>query len=189
MAKAKGQRTTYAKQPKVRTAEQEFQRGAVQHLRLSLRGAVVVHAANERTASKEQGMVPGYPDLLVHWRGLTFGVELKAEGNDLRDEQVECHEQLREAGVPVFTVWDLTQLAEVVGWAQWQAAGNHRREPCLVADAHRATRWQREHPAWTGQRTDGPAPDPPGPSRAWADPPGDGGDGDRKPKRKRRRPA
>ena len=99
-----GQTKTHQKAPQHRTPEEKFQREVVQALRLGLPGAVVVHAANERTASKEMGMVPGYPDLMVHWRGHTFGVECKAKGRKLRDEQVECAKRLHENYIAVIVV-------------------------------------------------------------------------------------
>ena len=101
-----GQTKTHQKAPKHRTPEEKFQREVVQALRLGLPGAVVVHAANERTASKEMGMVPGYPDLMVHWRGHTFGVECKAKGRKLRNDQIQCAHRLDANYIPVIVVED-----------------------------------------------------------------------------------
>ena len=120
MTKRKGQTRTLSKAPPPRTPEERFQRQVVAHLRIALPGAIVVHAANERTASREQGMVPGYPDLVVHWRGITFCVELKAGANRLRKSQNKTLAAIAEQGVDVFVLADgdpaaLTRLTE---WAK-----------------------------------------------------------------------
>ena len=103
MTKA-GQRRTFAKAPRKRTPEADWQREVVAFMRAALPGAVVAHAANERTASKEEGLFPGYPDLMIHYRGATTGLELKAGKNRLRVEQEAAHKALRKAGVHVFII-------------------------------------------------------------------------------------
>ena len=113
-----GQAKTMQKKPQRRTPEEDFQRRVVQHLRLALPGAVVAHAANERTASEELGRVRGYPDLMVHYRGTTTGLELKAKGRKRKPEQIECAKRLGMQGVSVWVVEDdgdpkvLARLAE-----------------------------------------------------------------------------
>lgn len=56
----------------------------------------------------------GIPDRLVHFRGTTFYVELKATGEQCSDLQIEMHKRLRSFGIQVYVLdtkitnyWDL----------------------------------------------------------------------------------
>ena len=103
MTKA-GQRRTFAKTPRRRSPEADWQREVVAFMRTAMPGAVVAHAANERTASKEEGLFPGYPDLMIHYQGVTVGIELKAGKNRLRTDQERAHAALLREGVQVLTL-------------------------------------------------------------------------------------
>lgn len=121
MAKRKGQVGTFAKSAPHATAEEIFQRDAVSFLRSSLPGAVVAHPANERTASKALGLVPGYPDLMVHWRGgFTFGIELKTGRNRLRKAQGATRSALADNGIAVIVLrsGDRKALEGIADWAR-----------------------------------------------------------------------
>ena len=118
MAKpAKGQTRTFAKSAKPMTPEDRFQAETVAFMRTALPGAVVAHAANERTASARLGRVDGYPDLIIHWRGITVGLELKAPGRKLRAAQSKCHRLMAKQGVQVWvasTPGDLRAIASAM---------------------------------------------------------------------------
>jgi hypothetical protein len=75
--------------------EDSIQKSVVQYLRGMLDGAIVHHSRNEGNRAGKKGMldgvrgkrigvVAGYPDLICHWRGLTFFVEVK------RPKQYRC---------------------------------------------------------------------------------------------------
>lgn len=71
------------------------------YLRIALPGAVIHHSANElelagdstskaiaQAKAKRKGMLPGWPDLEILYRGQFWAFEIKAPGGRLSDAQV-----------------------------------------------------------------------------------------------------
>lgn len=56
---------------------------------------------------KSMGLVPGFPDLLLIYRGVAFGMELKVVGNDLTETQRATHAALGRAGMDVRVIRSL----------------------------------------------------------------------------------
>jgi hypothetical protein len=59
--------------------------------------------AVEAAIFKSLGLIPGVPDLLLVYRGQTYGLELKAQGGRLSPTQIATHERMRQAGAIVET--------------------------------------------------------------------------------------
>lgn len=108
-------------------------RAIVQYLRAVLPSAVVHHAANEvrragraghvnRAMNAGMGVVPGYPDLVVHLPanlGTVF-LEIKAEGGRTSPAQKALHEQLETLGYRVAVVRSVEDVRETLaGWGVW----------------------------------------------------------------------
>lgn len=100
---------------KRRDLEGPIHRSVLSLLESILPGAVVHHSPNEfpgkgemvkRAIAKAKwnGMKPGYPDLIAHYKGDTMAFEVKAEGGTTSDPQKEIHEALRSQGVHVAVV-------------------------------------------------------------------------------------
>ena len=59
-------------------------------------------SARECAKLKHHGMLtPGAPDLMVFWNKRAIGIELKAGNNKETESQVQCAEQLAQAGTGV----------------------------------------------------------------------------------------
>lgn len=63
---------------------------------------------------KKLGVLPGVPDLVLHWResdsSKTAYIELKAGKNRLTPAQKEVSEKLKSIGIPFFTVRSLPEF-------------------------------------------------------------------------------
>lgn len=46
----------------------------------------------------------GIPDLIVHWRGMTFYVETKTTGKECTEQQKEFHAKLRRIGIQTYVL-------------------------------------------------------------------------------------
>lgn len=65
--------------------------------------------------NKAEGLVAGIPDILIRWRGLLFGIELKIDGGKLSDSQKELHYTWeKDGGVPVVTFFDLYSVISYI---------------------------------------------------------------------------
>jgi hypothetical protein len=93
--------------------EDSIQKSVVQYLRGMLDGAIVHHSRNEGNRAGKKGMldgvrgkrigvVAGYPDLICHWRGLTFFVEVKRPKQYLTSAQKDLRGLLEAQGFPYF---------------------------------------------------------------------------------------
>lgn len=101
------------------------------HLRMSLPGAVIHHSANEldlhgdkrakaiaQNKAKAKGMLPGFPDLLVIWNGHVWAFEVKAPGNGPTKEQAAVGEAIIANGGKWAVVYSYDELAALVReWA------------------------------------------------------------------------
>ena len=81
-----------------RSAELPIHRSILHYLQLALPGAVIHHSpqnlgvkgegiARAVALAKSMGMVIGWPDLVVIWRGRVMGFEVKAEAGAASDAQ------------------------------------------------------------------------------------------------------
>jgi hypothetical protein len=104
-------------------------RACLQYLETVLPGAIVHHSANEipirgRNAeravakAKWNGMKPGYPDLIAHYRGWTLGFEVKAEGGRMSPEQNAIRDQFEAQGIPYAVVRSIEDVREALN--EWR---------------------------------------------------------------------
>lgn len=100
---------------KRRDIEGPIHRSILSLLETILPGALVHHSPNEfpgkgemvkRAISKAKwnGMKPGYPDLICHHQGRTFGLEVKPEGGSLSDYQKGVRDAFDANGIPYAVV-------------------------------------------------------------------------------------
>lgn len=75
---------------------------------------------------KHMGLIPGFPDLLLIYRGEAYGMELKAEGGRLEPEQIAAHEALGRAGMDVRVVRSLDDAIETL--REWKIPLRIREE-------------------------------------------------------------
>lgn len=91
--------------------EQQLQEAIVTYLRLVMPEAIVHHSRNEGNRGgargkidgargKRMGVLAGYPDLIVHWHGTTFLIEVKASNGRLSKAQRSVKENLEAQGIP-----------------------------------------------------------------------------------------
>lgn len=91
--------------------ETPIQRAIITYLRRVLPGAIIHHSANElnmrgaeaaRTIAKAKsaGMLPGFPDILIFYRGQGYCIEVKAEGGRLSATQKDVRDRLLAQGIP-----------------------------------------------------------------------------------------
>ena len=106
---------------KRRSPEAELQKRMVQHLATALTGAAIVPVANENLRHRGDGIFEGYPDLVVHWRGLTFCIEVKTADGQLKPEQAAAHKVLARNRIKVFVLWRLHEIGRVVLYAKTEA--------------------------------------------------------------------
>lgn len=123
--------------PKRRDLENPIQRSIVEYLRLNVPGNPIVHhspnelglsgeaAARQVAKHKMNGMLPGFPDLVVICYAGIFFLEVKAEGNTLSPAQKAVHLDIIRLGYRVAVVRSIDDVREVLdGWAIWR---NDRR--------------------------------------------------------------
>jgi len=95
------------------------------YLRLALPGALIHHSpqelglsgpevARQIARSKHLGMVVGYPDLVVLWRGQPWYFEVKSEGGRLTDAQRAVGRIIEEQGGRFAVVRSVDDAAECV---------------------------------------------------------------------------
>jgi hypothetical protein len=106
--------------------EQQLQRAVLEHLAWrAVPGLWWCHVPNggyrtavEAAIFKSLGLIAGAPDLLLVYRGQTYGLELKAHGGRLTPTQIETHARMRLAGAIVEVA---TGIDEAVARLQlWQ---------------------------------------------------------------------
>lgn len=119
---------------KPRDIEGPIHRATIQQLRLRLPGAIVMHAANEFPGSgsqiaraiakaKKNGMIPGFPDLAVFWRGQVALIEVKAPKGRLSDAQAALHLEMEAQGFRVHVITD-PDATEAIAQAMRAASSN-----------------------------------------------------------------
>lgn len=105
--------------------EGPIHRSILAYLRLVFPRAVIHHSANEIglsgdkimrqiAAAKRNGMVKGFPDLIVLSSQGVMLFEVKAEGNYADKDQRELHERLRELGYRVGIVRSIEDVRELI---------------------------------------------------------------------------
>jgi hypothetical protein len=101
----------------------------VKYLREILPGAVVHHSpgefgmsgkaiARQIAKNKANGMLPGFPDIIVLFQGRTLAMEVKAEGNVLTPAQKALRAEIEAQGVPFAVVRsraDVNEFLAAVG--------------------------------------------------------------------------
>lgn len=108
--------------------EGPIQRACVAYLRQVLPGAVVYHPPNEIplrgrdvaraiAKAKANGMLPGFPDILIYHEGQGYTIEIKAEGNGLSDAQKRVREQLEQQNIPYAVCRSVEDVRETL--AAW----------------------------------------------------------------------
>ena len=113
--------------------ESILQRGLIRDLRAM--GFVAVHVPNgtllagnpdqrarQGARLKADGMMPGFPDLLVYGSGARVGhIEVKAEGNYQQDTQKACQAMLQTMGhnyAVCRSAADLVETLQAWGWVK-----------------------------------------------------------------------
>lgn len=61
---------------------------------------------------KAKGVKPGWPDILVVYRGRLICIELKSEKGRLSKSQKAMHDRLMRAGAVVITAWHIEQVED-----------------------------------------------------------------------------
>lgn len=106
--------------------EGPIQRDTVKYLRAVLPGAVVHHSpgefgmsgqaiARQIAKNKANGMLPGWPDIIVLWQGRTLAMEVKAEGNSLTPAQKVIRAEIEAQGIPYSVVRSRADVDEFLG--------------------------------------------------------------------------
>ena len=117
-------------QPKRRDREGPIHRAVIAYLRLALPGAVIHHSPNEVgvrgrdiaraiAKAKHNGMIVGFPDIIVIWAGDVWTFEVKAPGNYPTDDQCEVGRMIRAQGGKWAVVRSVDDAAEAV--SQWRS--------------------------------------------------------------------
>jgi hypothetical protein len=105
--------------------EGPIHRACLQYLRLRLPGAIIHHSPNSLSLkgseiarqiakAKFNGMVVGFPDLLVCFNERTLFVEVKAGSNGLTPEQKQFRDAAKENGMHFVVVRSVDELAAAV---------------------------------------------------------------------------
>lgn len=106
--------------------ENPIQRAIIDYLRHVLPGCLIHHSPNELGMSgqaaarqiakaKHNGMLPGFPDLVVAHDGGIMFLEVKAEGNYLTENQRDVHLTLASLGHRVAVVRSIDDVRELLG--------------------------------------------------------------------------
>ena len=115
------------KRRKRRHPEQDLQRAVIAFLDLALpkrdsfwfavpNGAVLV-SPREGAKLKWLGGKPGVPDIMILYRGLAFGLELKTGPNKLSDAQIRVHQEMVKAGCYVAVCYSVDEVKDaLIGW-------------------------------------------------------------------------
>ena len=96
------------------------------YLRLRLPDAAIHHSANEIglagkavarqiAKAKHMGMMVGFPDLMVLWRGQALFFEVKAPGNYPTEAQKAAHELLTANGAQCHVVRSVGEVETILG--------------------------------------------------------------------------
>jgi hypothetical protein len=116
-----------------RDIEGPIHRSILAYLRLRFPKALIHHSANEMglqgdavarqiAKAKTNGMVPGFPDIMViAGGGLTMFFEVKAPGGRLTPAQQAVHDHLRALGQLVAVVRSIDEVQAQLD--QWRVAG------------------------------------------------------------------
>ncbi len=64
--------------------------------------------------------IPGFPDLLVIWRGKVIGVEVKVIGGTLTEGERQLHARWKGCGVEVEIVRTRAEAFKVLGLSGWR---------------------------------------------------------------------
>lgn len=105
--------------------EGPIHRACLQYLETALPGAIVHHSANEvplkgknvaraLAKAKWNGMKPGYPDLICHYRGRTLAFEVKAEGGRMSEPQKAMQAAFGDHDVPYAVVRSTQDVREAL---------------------------------------------------------------------------
>lgn len=95
--------------------EGPIHRACLAYLRTQFPDGVIHHSANENpmkgraiaraiAKNKLNGMLPGYPDLVLHWRGMTMGFEVKGPKGALTDAQKAVRDAFSANSIPYAVV-------------------------------------------------------------------------------------
>lgn len=114
----------------------------LEYLRYALPGALIHHSPNEldlgngdgdesdkqrrrqakaiaQNKAKSKGMMPGFPDLMVLWRGRFLAIEVKAGSNRADPQQEDVGALIEKNGGRWAVAWDLDDAQRVVrAWRQ-----------------------------------------------------------------------
>ena len=114
-----------APKPRAKPVDREgpIHRSILRYLRTALPGAVIHHSPNETkwrsekamrvvAKAKANGTLPGFPDLLVIWRGYVLGFEVKAEGGKLSKTQHAVGADMIANGARWSVVRSIDEVAE-----------------------------------------------------------------------------
>jgi hypothetical protein len=110
---------------KRRDLEGPIHRACLEYLERVMPGAIVHHSANEIPISgrnikraiakaKWNGMKPGFPDLIVLYRGWTLGFEVKAEGGRMSGDQKAMQADFEAQGIPYSVVRSIEDVREAL---------------------------------------------------------------------------
>lgn len=112
--------------------EGNIHRAILHYLAVRLQGCLAVHVPNSldmggdprskaiaQARAKSLGMMPGFPDLAVFWRGKLLLIEVKAPSGRLSDAQKSCHAALAAQGFPVAVARSVDEAATAID--EWLA--------------------------------------------------------------------
>lgn len=114
---------------KRRDVEGPIHRAIIDCLRLKLPGAVIHHSPNEVgitgkdiaraiSKAKHNGMIVGFPDILVIWRGQVWTFEVKAPGGTPTPKQIATGQDIIAQGGKWAVVHSVDDAAEcILEWA------------------------------------------------------------------------
>lgn len=123
--------------------EGPIHQAVLHYLHLALPGAIIHHSPNETSLKgpavarmiakqKNMGMRPGFPDLLVMWRGFTWGFEVKAgKGGRLSDAQKDMQKAFQTNGFQYAVVRSVDDARDCV--EGWRATDHSKFHPVPFA--------------------------------------------------------
>lgn len=119
--------------------EGPLHRSILRQLEIRLPGAVVHHSPNEFPGkgpmvasaiakAKKNGMVVGFPDLIVIWQGQVAFIEVKAPGGRLSPGQIKTEGRLNANGFVLHVITDPDDTAAIAqelheASSNWQPIG------------------------------------------------------------------